>query len=110
MPQSDFLRSVSQAQKRLKQAGVELARTQALAEQHDMAGAFGAAFAFEAEVEKLALLARAYLLYTSRRRLQGFSSPGAGWWVLSCCYWYSMFGSCGHSIPPWASLWPMAAP
>ena len=64
MPQSDFLRSVSQAQKRLKQAGVELARTQALAEQHDMAGAFGAAFAFEAEVEKLALLARAMPAYT----------------------------------------------
>lgn len=68
MPQSDFLRSVSQAQKRLKQAGVELARTQALAEQNDMAGAFGAAFAFEAEVEKLALVARAMPAYTGHPR------------------------------------------
>lgn len=64
MGQSDFLRSLSKAQKRLKQAGIELARTQALAGLNDMAGAFGSAFAFEAEVEKLALLARSIPAYT----------------------------------------------
>lgn len=64
MPQSDFLRSLLTVERRLKRATEELGRTRVLAEQNDMGGAFGAAFAFEAEVEKLALLARTLPAYT----------------------------------------------
>lgn len=64
MPGHDFLQSVSEAERRLKRAENELARTRSMAEGQDMAGAFGGAFAFEAEVEKLALLARALPAYT----------------------------------------------
>lgn len=64
MVQSEFLRCLTAAQKRLKRSESELARTQSFARRNDMAGAFGAAFAFEAEVEKLTLLARAMPAYT----------------------------------------------
>lgn len=43
---------------------MEFNRTEQLARQMDMPGAFGSAFAFEAEVEKLALLARVLPAYT----------------------------------------------
>jgi len=64
MPQSDFMRGIEEAQRRLDWAQEELARTRRLAEQCDMAGAFGSAFAFEANIEKLVLLARALPAYT----------------------------------------------
>lgn len=64
MAQSEFQRCLTAAKSRLKRAETELTRTQNLADQNDMAGAFGAAFAFEAEVEKLTLLARAMPAYT----------------------------------------------
>lgn len=64
MGQSDFLRSIASAKDRLRRAEIELIRTKELALQNDMAGAFGTAFAFEAEVEKLALLARSIPAYT----------------------------------------------
>ena len=58
MPRSEFERALGAAEHRAGRAAVELARTRRLLEREDMAGAFGAAFAFSAEVEKLALLAR----------------------------------------------------
>ena len=64
MAQSDFGRALSGAERRLERAAVELARTRRLLEREDMAGAFGSAFAFSAEVEKLALLARVLPAYT----------------------------------------------
>ena len=64
MSQSDFMRGVEEAQRRLDRAQEELARTKRLAEQSDMAGAFGSAFAFEATMEKLVLLARVLPAYT----------------------------------------------
>lgn len=70
MGQSDFLRSIGAAKNRLRRAEVELARTKELALQNDMAGAFGTAFAFEAEVEKLALLARSLPAYTGHPMAQ----------------------------------------
>lgn len=64
MPPSEFAQCLEAAQRRLKRANTEFARTEQLAGQKDMPGAFGAAFAFEAEVEKLALLARVLPAYT----------------------------------------------
>jgi len=64
MARTDFQRSIDSAARRHKQAGIELDRVRRLAAQNDMAGAFGCAFAFEAEVEKLALLARSLPAYT----------------------------------------------
>ena len=54
MAQSDFGRALAGAERRMERAAVELARTRRLLEREDMAGAFGSAFAFSAEVEKLA--------------------------------------------------------
>lgn len=68
MPQSDFLRGLEKASDRLKQAQAALERAHRLAEQDDMAGAFGTAFAFAADIEKLALLARALPAYTGHPR------------------------------------------
>lgn len=64
MPRSEFERALGAAEHRAGRAAVELARTRRLLEREDMAGAFGAAFAFSAEVEKLALLARVLPAYT----------------------------------------------
>ena len=64
MAQSDFGRALAGAERRMERAAVELARTRRLLEREDMAGAFGSAFAFSAEVEKLALLARVLPAYT----------------------------------------------
>lgn len=64
MAQSDFGRALSGAERRMERAAMELARTRRLLEREDMAGAFGSAFAFSAEVEKLALLARVLPAYT----------------------------------------------
>ena len=64
MPRSDFARCLEAAQRRLDRAKMEFTRTEQLAAQKDMPGAFGSAFAFEAEVEKLALLARVLPAYT----------------------------------------------
>ena len=64
MAQSDFGRALDGAERRMERAAVELARTRRLLEREDMAGAFGSAFAFSAEVEKLALLARVLPAYT----------------------------------------------
>lgn len=64
MTQSDFGRALSGAERRMERAAMELARTRRLLEREDMAGAFGSAFAFSAEVEKLALLARVLPAYT----------------------------------------------
>ncbi|MPM40388.1 hypothetical protein SDC9_87028 [bioreactor metagenome] len=64
MPQSDFLRGIEKAGDRLRLAQAALERAQRLAEQKDMAGAFGTTFAFAADIEKLALLARALPAYT----------------------------------------------
>ena len=64
MAQSDFGRALAGAERRMERATVELARTRHLLEREDMAGAFGSAFAFSAEVEKLALLARVLPAYT----------------------------------------------
>lgn len=64
MAQSDFGQALSGAERRMERAAVELARTRRLLEREDMAGAFGSAFAFSAEVEKLALLARVLPAYT----------------------------------------------
>ena len=64
MAQSDFGRALAGAERRMERAAVELARTRHLLEREDMAGAFGSAFAFSAEVEKLALLARVLPAYT----------------------------------------------
>ena len=58
MAQSDFGRALAGAERRMERAAVELTRTRRLLDREDMAGAFGSAFAFSAEVEKLALLAR----------------------------------------------------
>ena len=73
MPQSDFYRSLLTVERRLKRAAVELGRTRMLAEDNDMGGAFGAAFAFEAEVEALALLARALPAYTGHPGAQAMT-------------------------------------
>ena len=64
MAQSDFGQALAGAERRMERAAVELARTRRLLEREDMAGAFGSAFAFSAEVEKLALLARVLPAYT----------------------------------------------
>ena len=64
MPQSDFMHGLDEARQKLDRAQEELARTKRLAEQCDMAGAFGSAFAFEATLEKLVLLARVLPAYT----------------------------------------------
>lgn len=64
MPQTDFAHALSIARRKLSRAKEELERTCRLQEKDDMAGAFGAAFAFSADVEKLALLARALPAYT----------------------------------------------
>ena len=64
MAQSDFGRALDGAERRMERAAVELARTRCLLGREDMAGAFGSAFAFSAEVEKLALLARVLPAYT----------------------------------------------
>ena len=64
MGQSDFLRSIASAKDRLRRAEIELVHTKELALRNDMDGAFGTAFAFETEVEKLALLARSIPAYT----------------------------------------------
>ena len=64
MAQSDFGQALAGAERRMVRAAVELARTRRLLEREDMAGAFGSAFAFSAEVEKLALLARVLPAYT----------------------------------------------
>lgn len=64
MPQSDFSRALASSKRRLERAKEELERTGRLLEKNDMAGAFGSAFAFSAEVEKLALLARVLPAYT----------------------------------------------
>ena len=64
MPRSEFERALGAAEHRAGRAAVELARARRLLEREDMAGAFGAAFAFSAEVEKLALLARVLPAYT----------------------------------------------
>ena len=64
MAQSDFGRALAGAESRMERAAIELTRTRRLLEQEDMAGAFGSAFAFSAEVEKLALLARVIPAYT----------------------------------------------
>jgi len=64
MPRSDFARCLEAAQRRLTRANAEFARTEQLAAQKNMPAAFGSAFAFEAEVEKLALLARVLPAYT----------------------------------------------
>ena len=50
MPRSDFARCLEAAQRRLDRAKMEFTRTEQLAAQKDMPGAFGSAFAFEAEV------------------------------------------------------------
>lgn len=54
MPRSDFARCLEAAQRRLNRANMEFARTEQLVAKKDMPAAFGSAFAFEAEVEKLA--------------------------------------------------------
>lgn len=64
MPRSDFARCLEAAQRRLNRANMEFARTEQLVAKKDMPAAFGSAFAFEAEVEKLALLARVLPAYT----------------------------------------------
>ncbi len=64
MPQSDFLRATEQAKGLLRRAQSELVQTQQLSEEGDMAGAFEAAFAFAARVERLTLLARTIPAYT----------------------------------------------
>ena len=64
MPRSDFARCLEAAQRRLNRAKMEFDRTEQLVAQKNMPGAFGSAFAFEAEVEKLALLARVLPAYT----------------------------------------------
>jgi len=64
MPRSDFARCLESTRRRLRRADTELKRTEELAGRGDVAGAFGTAFAFEAEVEKLALLARTLPAYT----------------------------------------------
>ena len=64
MPRSDFARCLEAAQRRLTRANAEFARTEQLAAQKNMPAAFGSAFVFEAEVEKLALLARVLPAYT----------------------------------------------
>lgn len=73
MTQSEFLHSLSTARSRLRRAETELFRTQKLAEENDMGGAFGAAFAFESEVEKLALLARVLPAYTGHPKAMELS-------------------------------------
>lgn len=64
VPQSDFSRALDSSRRRMERAKEELERTSRLLERDDMAGAFGSAFAFSAEVEKLALLARVLPAYT----------------------------------------------
>ena len=64
MVQSDFGRALAGAERRMERAAVELTRTRRLLDREDMAGTFGSAFAFSAEVEKLALLARVLPAYT----------------------------------------------
>ena len=64
MKQSDFMRGLEEARVRIARAQEELERTVRLAERNDMAGAFGTAFAFEADIEKLVLLARVLPAYT----------------------------------------------
>ena len=75
---SEFERALGAAEHRAGRAAVELARTRRLLEREDMAGAFGAAFAFSAEVEKLAL-ARVLPAYTGHPKaaeLEGADADG----------------------------------
>lgn len=64
MMQSDFGRVLTRAERRMERAEMELARTRRYLEREDMVAAFGSAFAFSTEVEKLALLARVLPAYT----------------------------------------------
>ena len=64
MQQSKFFKGLRNAEMRLRRAEKELERTKHLATTGDMTGAFGTAFAFEAEVEKLVLLARTLPAHT----------------------------------------------
>ena len=64
MPGSDFRKALEAAHRRLKRANAEFERTEQLTKQQDMPSAFQSAFLFEAEVEKLALLARVLPAYT----------------------------------------------
>ena len=64
MPRSNFAECLASARRRLNRADAELARTERLAVQKDLPAAFDSAFVFEAEVERLALLARVLPAYT----------------------------------------------
>ena len=73
MAQSEFLHGLSIAESRLRKAEMELFRTRKLTDENDMDGAFEAAFAFELEVERLALLARALPAYTGHPKAMELS-------------------------------------
>ena len=68
MPRSNFAECLASARRRLNRADAELARTERLAVQKDLPAAFDSAFVFEAEVERLALLARVLPAYTGRSK------------------------------------------